>query len=209
MNMQVNIYELKTLIEAGDKSAIEQHILKSLEKGDIVSAAAVNTQVKSELDSEKGKHESVALQTWKENNLQTLIDEAVKASNPSETPEQKEIRELKERIEKSEKDAARSALKAKALEHATKEGLPSAFATKHIERFLGDDETITTSTLNELKSDLDALVQAGVEEKLKGSKRDPRSGGGDGADELSYGKKLADQSNSTKKAEETQKAFFG
>lgn len=207
--MQLNIEELKALIEAGDKSAIEQHIFKSLEKGDVILAASHNVLVKSELDSEKDKHHNTALQTWKDNNLQTLIDEEVVKRNPQETPEQKRIRELEEKLQKQELDAKRSALKETALSYATDKGYDAKFATKYIEKFLADDETATNAALDELKTDLDAIVQAQVEETLKANSRSGAGGGsGSGGEETSLGKRLATENNNNK-TKDAQDAFFG
>lgn len=206
--MIIDFEQVKTLAESGDKSAFEQYIFKALEKGDVQSAVSVNAAVNSELDSLKDTHHTKALETWKTNHLQGLIDEAVSKANPQETPEQKRIRELEEKIQNSEKAAKLSELKAKALEHATSKGLPNKFATKYIERFLGDDETVTVSTLDELKTDLDEVVQAQVEEKLKGNARGIGGGIGNSNKEPSIGEKLAKQ-NINNKAEEAQKAFFG
>lgn len=203
--MQLNIEELKTLIEAGDKSAIEQHIFKSLEKGDVTSAASLNVLVKSELDSEKDKHYNTALQTWKDNNLQSLIDEAVKAANPDETPEQKRIRELEEKVANNEKEATRNALKAKALEYANEKGVPAKF----VERFLSKTEEDTTKALDEFKADLDAFAQSKVEETLKKNSRNGAGGGSGGAgEETSLGKRLATENNNSK-VQDAQDAFFG
>lgn len=203
--MQLNIEELKTLIEAGDKSAIEQHIFKSLEKGDVTSAASLNVLVKSELDSEKDKHHNTALQTWKDNNLQSLIDEAVKAANPDETPEQKRIRELEEKVANNEKEATRNALKAKALEYANEKGVPAKF----VERFLSETEEDTTKALDEFKADLDAFAQSKVEETLKKNSRNGAGGGSGGAgEETSLGKRLATENNNSK-VQDAQDAFFG
>lgn len=206
--MKIEIEALKTLVEAGDKSAIEKHIFVSLEKGDILTAATTNTVVKSDLDSAKDTYHATALETWKKNKLPGLIDEAVKAANPDETPEQKQIRELQERLDAKDKEAQTSALKAKALEHVAGK-LPVEFASKYIDKFLGDDEASTTASLDELKKDLDVIVQAQVEEKLKGSARGGAGGGygGAGKDELSLGKRLA-QENTNKTAEEQQAQFF-
>ena len=205
--MQVNFETLKTLVEAGDKSAFEKHIFESLEKGDVVTAASHNALVKSELDSEKDKHHNTALETWKTNNLQTLIEEEVSKRNPQETPEQKTIRELKERLDQKEKSEQRAALKEAALTYATDKGYDAKFATKWIDRLLGEDETVTNTTLDNFKTDLDAIVQAQVEEKLKGANRNPGGGSGGGTD-LSTGARVAQQ-NQNKNAEEQQKAFFG
>lgn len=206
--MNINFEQVKQLAESGDQAAFEKYVYSALEKSDLESAVTANAVVKSFLDSEKDKHHNTALETWKKNHLQGLIDDAVSKANPQETPEQKRIRELEEKIEKSEKAEKLSALKAKALEHATKQGLPSKFATKYIERFLGDDETVTATTLDELKTDLDEVVQSEVEEKLKGNARGVGGGTGGGNSKPSIGEKLAKQ-NINNKAEEAQKHFFG
>jgi hypothetical protein len=205
--MQVNFETLKTLVEAGEKSAFEKHIFDSLEKGDVVTAASHNALVKSELDSEKDKHHNTALETWKTNHLQTLIDEEVAKRNPTETPEQKRIRELEEKLANQEKENSRKTLRENAIKYATSKGHDASFATKWIEKLLGDDETATNTTLDDFKTDFDAIVQAQVEEKLKGANRNPGGGSGGGTD-LSTGARVAQQ-NQNKNAEEQQKSFFG
>lgn len=134
--MKINFAELKTLVEAGDEQAFSQHIFNSLEKGDISVAATSNAVLKSELDSEKDKHHSTALDTWKTNNLKKLIEE-VNKRNPTETPEQKRIRELEEKLEENERKEKVAAMKEKALEHVSKDGMPLKFASKYVGRING------------------------------------------------------------------------
>ncbi|AVK98849.1 DUF4355 domain-containing protein [Lysinibacillus sphaericus] len=178
--MKINLDKLKELVEAGDVSAIEKHVLEeSLEKGDLSLAVKANKDVKSEFESERDKYHSKALETWKSNNLETLIEEEVNKRNPQETPEQKTIRELKERLDAQEKEAKRSAMKETALTYATDKGYDVKFATKWIDKLLGDDETVTNTTLDEFKTDFDAVVQAQVDSKFKELGRDiDKPGGG-------------------------------
>lgn len=207
--MKVDFEKIKQLAEAGDTSAFVEHIYQSLEKGDILSAATKNADVRSELDSEKDKHASKAIDTWKENHLQKLIDEAVAKANPQETPEQKRIRELEEKI--AAKDAAekRAALKAQAFNYATEKGFDAKFANKWIEKFIGDDENVTNQTLDEFKADFDAFVQAQVEERLKSNARNVGGGLGGGGHADSYGKKIAQNfSDSASKAVDAQQHYF-
>lgn len=151
--------------------------LQAYYKTNVVTPDAVKTF----LDTSEGKkvlqpkldaHFTKSLDTWKTNNLDALVEEEVKKRNPDETPEQKRIRELEEKISKGEKAQKLAQLKATALAHATKQGLDSAFASKYIERFLGDDETATTALLDELKSDLDGIVKTQVDAKFKENGRD-------------------------------------
>ena len=207
-NMQVNFEELKALVEAGDKSAFVQHIFKSLEKGDVFTAATANATVKSELDSEKDKHHNTALETWKSNHLQGLIDEEVSKRNPQETPEQKRIRELEEKLQQNEQKEQRAALRERAIKYMTEKGYDAKFATKYADKFLAADETATHTFLDDFKTDFDAFVQASVEERMKGSARNPGGGSHAGGSEPSYGSKLAKGSEVTQQAEEAQGHYF-
>lgn len=175
--MKIDLTKIKELVEAGDNSALEKHIHESLERGDLVAAAAANKDVRSELDSVKDTHHKTALETWKSNHLNQFVEEEVKKRNPpEETPEQKRIRELEEKIESGEKAQKRAELKNKAMGYATENKLPTQFASKYIERFLGDDESTTTATLAELKTDLDGLINEGVNSKFKENGREVPSG---------------------------------
>ena len=51
-------------------------------------------------DSEKNKHLTKGLDTWKANNLQKEIDKKISALYPDESAEQKQFRELNAKIEK-------------------------------------------------------------------------------------------------------------
>lgn len=177
--MKINTEKLKQLLEAGDTSAIESYILgEALEKGDVMAAVKVNDGVKSEFESERDKHHSKALETWKTNNLESLIEEEVSKRNPQETPEQKRIRELEEKLQKQERDAQRTALKEQALKYATDKGYDAKFATKWIDKLLADDEATTNTTLEEFKADLDGIVQAQVDAKFKELGRDIETSSG-------------------------------
>lgn len=167
--MKINLDRLKELVESGDVTAVEKHVLEeSLEKGDLSLAVKTNKDVKSEFESERDKYHTKALETWKSNNLETLIEDEVNKRNPQKTPEQIEIEKLRKEIEDERKGREREALKTKAIEYATEQGLP----TKFIERFLADDEESTKVTLGEYKAELDTFVQTQVDAKFKESGRD-------------------------------------
>ena len=167
--MKINLDRLKELVESGDVTAVEKHVLEeSLEKGDLSLAVKTNKDVKSEFESERDKYHTKALETWKSNNLETLIEDEVNKRNPQKTPEQIEIEKLRKEIEDERKGREREALKTKAIEYATEQGLP----TKFIEHFLADDEESTKVTLGEYKAELDTFVQTQVDAKFKESGRD-------------------------------------
>jgi hypothetical protein len=171
-DMNIDFEQLKTLVEAGDKSAFTQHIYNVLEKGDILTAATTNTTVKSELDSEKDKHYNTALETWKTNNLSKIIDEEVSKRNPTETPEQKMIADLQKKFEESENGRKREALMNVALGVATDKGLPKGI----LDKLLGDDETATLANIEAFATEYNTTVQAAVDAKFKTGGREPGKG---------------------------------
>jgi hypothetical protein len=125
---------------------------------------------KSFLDSEKDKHSSKSLETWKSNNLQKLIDEAVTKANPTETPEQKQIRELTERLNKKEAEELRGQLVNRALKVATEKKLPADL----VDYFIGQDEETTLKNLEKLESIFTNHVNAVAEERLKSGYKPPK-----------------------------------
>lgn len=149
-----------------------------------VGGLITSDRVNEFLNGEEGKkllqpkldsYHSKGLETWKTNNLQKLIDEAVTKANPKETPEQKQIRELTAKWEKSEKDRTHETLRGNALKIATEKKLPSDL----IDYFIGNDETTTVENLNTLEKVFSAQVEAVVKERLKGGyqpHKDDKSG---------------------------------
>jgi hypothetical protein len=108
------------------------------------------------------------LNTWKEKNLDKLIDEEVKKRNPDETPEQKELAKLRKEIEDERKARNRETLVNKALKVAKEKNLPDGI----VDFFIGDDEETTLSNLSKLEEDYSKAVQSAVESKFKEYGRD-------------------------------------
>lgn len=174
--MKVKFEELKTLIEAGDEKAFAQHIFNSLEKGDLSAAVVANSAVKSDFDSEKDKHHGTALETWKANSLESLVEAEVKKLNPDKSPAEIEVDKLRKEIEDERKGRTRETLKNKALEIAADKGLPKGV----LDFFIGEDEETTLANLTALETEVTAAVQAGVDAKFKASGRDINQGGNPG-----------------------------
>ena len=123
-----------------------------------------NKDARSFFDSEKDKHSTKSLETWKTNNLTKLINEAVAKANPQETPEQKQIRELTERLNKKEADEKRQVIKNFALTHANSKKLP----VEILDYFLGDSEDTTTANLTKLEEIFNKHITEAVEQRIKG-----------------------------------------
>ncbi|HDH6545790.1 TPA: DUF4355 domain-containing protein [Staphylococcus aureus] len=133
--------------------------------------------VKGFLDTEEGKrfiqpeldrYHSKGLESWKEKNLENLIEQEVQKRNPEQSEEQKRISALEKELEKRDAEAKREKLRSNALGKAQELNLPTSL----VDRFLGDSDEDTEQNLKVLKETFDKYVQEGVESKFKSSGRD-------------------------------------
>lgn len=115
------------------------------------------------------------LNTWKEKNLDKLVEDEVKKRNPDKTPEQLELEKLRKEIEDERKARNRETLVNKALKVADEKKLPKGI----IDYFIADDEENTLSNLTKLEEEYSKAVQAAVDSKFKesGRKIDNSTGG--------------------------------
>lgn len=165
--MKLDLEQLKTLIESGDKTTLESYIFKSFEKEDVALVQAVNADVRSVIDAEKDKHHNKALETWKSNNLEMLIEAEVKKRNPDKTPEQIELEKLRKEIEDERNARNREKLMNEAIKQATEKGLP----VDVLDFFIGDDEDTTMLNLSKLEEAFNKAVLSQVDNKFKDNGR--------------------------------------
>lgn len=137
------------------------------------------------LQAEKDSHFSKSLDTWKQNNLDKLVDEKIKQLYPEETPEQQELRKMQQEIENMKREKQISELKVEAVNYATEKKLP----TKIIDRFIGDDVETTKKNLDDLASVFEEYIQARVDERFKSNGYNPTKGGE--PENLTFAEKLA------------------
>lgn|GEM_PF-427979 len=170
--------------------------------------------VKGFLETDEGKkliqprldqHFTKGIETWKANNLESLIGEEVKKRNPDKTPEQAQIEKLQKQIEDAEKARHREALVNKALKVAKEKNLPDGI----IDFFIGEGEEKTLENLTKFEETYTKGVQAAVETKFKESGRHfPGNSSGGGADD-DYGKNLAkDFAKNNEGLEKAQQNYF-
>ncbi|WP_274316336.1 DUF4355 domain-containing protein [Staphylococcus hyicus] len=135
--------------------------------------------VKGFLDTEEGKrfiqpeldrYHTKGLESWKEKNLESLIEKEVQKRNPEQSEEQKRISALEKELEKRDAEAKREKLKSYALGKAQEMNLPPSL----VDRFLGDSDEDTEANLKSLKETFDKYVKEGVESKFKSSGRNVR-----------------------------------
>ncbi|MFL0251402.1 DUF4355 domain-containing protein [Clostridium neuense] len=182
--------ELTKLIETlSDDADIDETISKSdLGKALVNSSLTLDAfksklesdpTFKSFMDSEKDKHSTKSLETWKTNNLQKEIDAEIKKRYPEADPKDTKLAEMEKKLEQMQKDAARKELTNKALKVAQEKKLP----TELIDYFVGADEDTTKANLKTLETVFSKHDEAIKTEILKGGTYKPGGQGGQPTEE--------------------------
>ncbi|KJF47122.1 DUF4355 domain-containing protein [Bacillus altitudinis] len=168
------------------KQFLEQNKENEEVKAFVGELSAVSAdKVKGFLETEEGKkllqprldqHFTKGLETWKDNNLEKIVEEEVSKRNPSKTPEQIEVEKLRKEIEAERAARNRETLVNKALKAADEKKLPKDV----IDFFIGDNEDSTLENLSKLEESFNAAVQTAVDAKFKDSGREIERGNGTG-----------------------------
>lgn len=138
---------------------------KSIQSIDIFKTLVATEQdFKSFMDSEKDKHHSKALDTWKQNNLQKLIDaEVKKATGQGETEEQKAIRELQDKLTNMEKEKTKAENIAKFKDVLAEKKIPSNM----VGFLIADDEEATNTNISTFEAAMKTYIDNGVKARFK------------------------------------------
>ena len=169
----MNLEDVKKFFEENkDNEEVKAYLqgLRSVSVEEVQKMLVENEELKRWLDSEKDRHFSKGLETWKRNNLQKLIDEEIKKRFPEADPKDVKLKELEAKIAQMEQEKLREALKNKALTLATEKKLPIQL----IDYFIGQDEESTLQNLAKFEEVWTSNLQSLVEEKLKTSGVNPK-----------------------------------
>lgn len=177
---------LKLIENIEDEASVDEVLSKSdFAKSLLQSGLTLNAfkekmnepDFKSFLDSIKDKHFEKALETWKSNNLQAIInDEVLKATGKKKTPEQLKIEELEKRMLESEAKAKKAERIAKYKDVLAEKKIPMEM----IEYFLTDDEETTMTRIDNFKTFVDDIVNTSVKEKIASGSYTPPGENGSG-----------------------------
>ena len=172
----MNFEEVKAFLESTEGKTKE--VTEYLEQLAPVTIARIEDFVstsdgKSWLDSAKDKHLQKGLETWKTNNLESLLDEEIKKRFPEKDPKDMELEKLKSEIVEMKQSREKEILTNQAMKLANEKGLPLDL----VGFFIGADEESTTANLKALEDTFNISVQKGLEERLKANSYTPPSGG--------------------------------
>lgn len=124
---------------------------------------------KSYLDSIKDTHFTKALDTWKMNNLNKLVEAELIKRNPQKTPEQAQIEELSNKFNESEKQRKLSDQKSRIKGDEVYKGIDSRI----IDLLVNEDEEITKANLALYVDGNKPFIQAEIEKRLKDNQYTP------------------------------------
>lgn len=128
-----------------------------------------DSEFKKFLDSEKDKHSAKALETWKANNLEKLVQAELLKKNPQLTPEQKRIQELETKFAEMEKEKAKAVMTSKFKDVLNEKKIPSQM----VNFLLAEDDEITNANISIFEEAMQAYVDSKVTERLGSSKHTP------------------------------------
>ena len=144
------------------------------ENKEVINEVLTATHIENYLSNQEGqklmqpkldKYFNKGLETWKQNNLEKLIDEEIAKRYPEETPEMREIRALKQQLEQKEREAVHRELTILAQRKASEIGVPTELASY----FIADNEELTIKNVEKFDSAFKSHVDAAVIERTKGT----------------------------------------
>jgi len=140
-----------------------------------------DSDFKSFMDSEKDKHLTKGIETFKTNNLDRIYTERYLEEHPEtdekEIARNKRISDLETESANNKKDATRERLTNKALRMLHEKGLHDCDDFVD-EFFIGIDETTTMEKITKFESMIKPQVDSQVNERMKGSSYTPPKGTG-------------------------------
>ncbi len=140
--------------------------------------------VKAYLDTDEGKRliqpsidQAVTrgIESWKQNNLDKLVEQMHNEKYPPEDEKDKQLREIQSELAQMRTEKLRESLKSAAIKKAVEKGLP----VDVIDRFIGDDETMTAANIDLFESTFKKAVEAEVEKRFKSAGGEPGKSNGE------------------------------
>lgn len=142
-----NFDEVKSYFETNKDNDEVKNFLGGFSTLDVFKEKVNNdSNFKSYMDSAKDSHFSKALETWKTNNLDKLVDEKVNQLYPKADTRDTEVAKLKAQLDQMQKDSLHKELTNSAYKMATEKKIPNEL----VDYFVGQDMDSTTNNINKL-----------------------------------------------------------
>ena len=160
------VEEIKAVVDEPKADLINKENLTLEELKNIINE---NEGFKAWLSSEKDRHFSTSLNTWKENNLSKEVEKEISKRYPAETEEQKKLRDLELKLQAMEQESKMKEIKANTMRVINDKKLDSEI----LDFVLSETEEVTISKIDKLESLIDKLATQRVEEKYKQANTTP------------------------------------
>ena len=158
--------EIKAEVEESKAALINKENLTLEELKNIING---NEGFKAWLSSEKDRHFSTSLNTWKENNLSKEVEKEISKRYPDETEEQKKLRDLELKLQAMEQESKMKELKANTMRVINDKQLDSEI----LDFVLSDNEETTIANIDKFEGLIDRLANKRLEEKYKNANTTP------------------------------------
>ena len=158
--------EIKAEVEESKAALINKENLTLEELKNIINE---NEGFKEWLSSEKDRHFSTSLNTWKENNLSKEVEKEISKRYPAETEEQKKLRDLELKLQAMEQESKMKELKANTMRVINDKQLDSEI----LDFVLSDNEETTIANIDKFEGLIDRLANKRLEEKYKNANTTP------------------------------------
>ena len=165
-NKEIQVEETKAMVDEPKADLINKENLTLEELKNIING---NEGFKAWLSSEKDRHFSTSLNTWKENNLSKEVEKEISKRYPAETEEQKKLRDLELKLQSMEQESKMKEIKANTMRVINDKKLDSEI----LDFVLSETEEVTISKIDKLESLIDRLATQRVEEKYKQANTTP------------------------------------
>lgn len=129
------------------------------------------------LDGIKDKHFNKALETWKANNLDKIVQAKMLENNPQLSPAELKIQELEKKFADMEKAKAKAEMIAEFKDKFNDKKIP----TDIMNFLLAEDKDVIEANITVFENSMQKYIDAKVEERVKGGSYVPPAGKGQGA----------------------------
>jgi hypothetical protein len=160
---KITLETVQNFFETNKDNAEVKEFANSFITGESVEVFLNSEEGRKMLQPKMDKHFSKGLETWKQNNLQGLIDEKVKELNPTETEEQKQLRALEDKLTAMEQEKNLASMKANATRELGSKGLPVGMA----DLLVADSQEVTRDRINMFEAEFKNAVKEEVAKRLK------------------------------------------
>ena len=166
-NKEVQVTEeIKAVVDEPKAALINKENLTLEELKNIINE---NEGFKAWLSSEKDRHFSTSLNTWKENNLSKEVEKEISKRYPAETEEQKKLRDLELKLQAMEQESKMKEIKANTMRVINDKQLDSEI----LDFVLSDNEETTIANIDKFEGLIDRLANKRLEEKYKNANTTP------------------------------------